>query len=121
MRTLNYHNSNCTRFVPELLRSVVAPLQPRFDLIVYLTADVKVRAERLSVRKNEDPGNCDELDNMVYKNPAAFVALDKGLERVVKDHSRGTPVLTIDTTHMAKHEVLDRVWEAVERVLAARE
>ncbi len=101
------------------MRDVAAPLQPRFDLVVYLTADVKVRAERLTERMKDDPQKCGELDKMVINAPAKFVELDASLQRLVEEHS--TCVLVVNTTNMSEQEVLDKVWANVQEVIAQHE
>ena len=107
LRTLAYNRFAGTPLIQQLVADA-GKEQPAFDLVIFLTADIAVRAARLKQREAEKPGENDALDAMVVTNPAGFLRLEEELRAAVREFNK--VVVEIDTTALGKDQVIEAAW-----------
>jgi hypothetical protein len=117
-RTLSFHGSMNTPDIPALLRSSCASAQPVFDAVIYITADIPARVQRLHSRAVESPGQNDHNDEQVETNPDRFMAMDERLWGAVRE--RYPEALKLDSSGLDKGQVLALAMAEVSRVMTAR-
>lgn len=110
LRTLAYNTMHEARFIPELIRAS-HQFQPKFDLIIYLTASEKIRRERVLKRAIESEEN-DRADYMPWINPAKLRKNDEILFQQTVEFYPQTK--KIDTTDMSPDEVLQQALQFIE-------
>ena len=116
VRTLAHHTVQGTPDIPAMLRRDAMAF-PRFNIAIFLTADLTVRQERLGQRESDDPGSNDDGDRLVITNPQKFNRLDERLKELCKEFFSAT---CIDTSTLDKNDVLNEVLKQVLPVLDAR-
>jgi len=105
VRTLAHHALQGTPDIPAMLRREALAF-PRFDIAIFLTADLTVRQKRLHQREVDDPGSNDNGDRLVITNPQKFKKLDEQLNQLCKEFFTAT---CIDTSALDKDGVLNEV------------
>lgn len=73
---------------------------PRFDRAIFLTASLEERLRRLHRRSNNDLH-----DQLAFKKPEKFLAIEKRLLELVVEWEKA---MVIDTTEMSKDEVFEQ-------------
>tara|TARA_R110002096_G_scaffold364019_2_gene557096 strand:- start:2343 stop:2987 length:645 start_codon:yes stop_codon:yes gene_type:complete len=113
MRTLAFarfaSNQVATQKLKEAARSF-----PAFDLVIFLTASIDIRRERLAKREREEPGANDAGDAWVNSRPEDFLRLEGELKGVVEKFAH--PVV-IDTTDLDPGTILNLVSQELKRAL----
>lgn len=89
------------------LLEVVITLQPTFDLVIYLTADIESRKKRVLEREHQVPGENDKSDYLAHFDPELLVRNDKALLEAAKRYCGRVDV--VDTSILTKGEVLSEV------------
>jgi thymidylate kinase len=105
LRTLAYHTLHGTPGVPDLLREA-APSFPRFDVAVFLTADLAERRRRLAQREREQPGSNDANDHLVVRDPEGYLGLERALRALAIGYFRA---MTVQTTALSQEAVVDQM------------
>lgn len=101
-RTLAFNKvRNNENFLPLLDR--VANLQPKFDLVLYLTASIEVRKKRVNQREIEKVMENDHSDYLVYSNPELFNKNDEILLLTVQNYCDNVEI--IDTSELSQENV----------------
>jgi thymidylate kinase len=114
LRTLAYHETKGTRWVPELLQAT-RHLQPTFDLTFYLTASIESRKARVIQRELEKPGENDAADYLSHVDPERLMRHDMKLLTVTR---RIYPdVHLVDTTTLCPDEVFSTVYPQIKALL----
>ena len=111
MRTLAHHTFHETPRIPELLRAAAASF-PRFDVAIFLTADLVERRRRLEQRECEHPGSNDANDHLVINDPDCYLGLEKVLQRLAAGLATAR---TVQTTGVPEAALVHRVWELLFR------
>jgi len=110
LRTLAYNTMYETRFIPELV-SACHQFQPKFDIVIYLTASDKARRERVLKRALESEEN-DTADYLSWINPTKLRKNDEILfEQTIKFYPQ---TRKIDTTDMSPDQVLQKALHLIE-------
>lgn len=102
MRTLAFNSVRENNVYLPLLIDTAAT-QPVFDLVIYLTASIKVRQQRIKHRESAQRGENDHSDYLVYTNPELFKRNDEALYDVAVKYCAA--VETIDTSDLSTPEV----------------
>lgn len=110
LRTSAYHSLHNTRWIPEFLKNI-SIYQPKFDVVIYLTASSKVRRQRVLQREIES-GENDKADYMAWFNPEKVekhdrLLLEKTLEYYPHAHK-------IDTSNISAQQVKGKVLELIQ-------
>ncbi len=105
LRTLAYNILYNTRFIPDLVKTCQI-LQPKFDLVIYLTASNEERRKRVFKRSQESQEN-DMADYLSWLNPEKLKKNDDILfEETLAIYPE---TKKIDTTNMSEDAVLKEV------------
>jgi thymidylate kinase len=105
LRTIAYHSLHNTRWIPQFVDEISAD-QPKFDVVIYLTASTEIRRQRVLKREAETEEN-DKADYMSWFYPEKVKKHDQLLWNMTKKyypHAR-----KIDTTKLSAKEVQDQV------------
>lgn len=113
LRTISYHLLNDTRWIAGFVKEI-SIYQPKFDVVVYLTASTQLRRERVLQREKES-GENDKADYMSWFNPVQVEKHDKLLfEQTLEYYPHA---YKIDTTNMTADQVCDHVLELIKEKL----
>lgn len=105
LRTLAYHTLNNTRWIPTLVRTC-SVYQPNFNAVLYLTAGLEARKERVLQREREQPEENDPADYLAYSEPGKVQRHDNLLMEITLEAYPQAQIL--DTSGMTPTEVLER-------------
>jgi len=93
LRTLAYHTWKGTPAIPDQL-SGAAGCFPRFDVVVFLTAEIGERRRRLAQRERDQPGSNDANDHLVQSDPQGYSRLEQLLWQLTHVYTKATRVET---------------------------
>jgi thymidylate kinase len=114
LRTLAYHTMHQTRWIPEFVQ-ICSSFQPKFDVVIYLTASSEVRKLRVLKREKETQEN-DKDDYLSWFHPERAAQHDRLLMEKTLEHF--PHAFVIDTTYLSAEEVFQKAWIYIEDVLS---
>jgi thymidylate kinase len=108
LRTVSHHSMHGTPVVPELAE-VLFDAHPKFGTVIYLTADIEVRKQRVLEREARCPGTNTPGDYMSHTDPNFVIRHDRRLLGITR---RFYPdVCVIDTSSMSGEETIEAGWK----------
>ena len=118
LRTFAFHQVDDTEVggyrISELLEQSIGEQRcfPEFDLVLFLTASLEVRRERLKKRKLEAPDQCDEDDENINKKVEFF---QQNEERLLSWANRYFPhaLVHVDTDILSVDKMREWVWQKI--------
>lgn len=109
LRSLAYHTVARTPFVVDAMTAML-PRHPRFTCSIVLTASLEVRRQRLESRRLQQPEEIAPDDLAILRSPDHFLAMEKSLIRLAREHFGA---VVIDTSEMTAPAVVQTILGAI--------
>lgn len=110
LRTVSHHSMHGTPVVPELAEALF-DAHPKFGTVIYLTANIEVRKQRVIEREARRPGTNTPGDYMSHTDPDFVIRHDRKLLDIT--YGFYPDVCVIDTSSMSDKETIEAGWKMI--------
>lgn len=111
LRTISYHTMQRTPIIPSLADALFEA-HPIFGTVIYLTASMEVRRQRIMTRESTNPGMNTPGDFLSFVNPDFVAEHDRKLIEITRNFYPWVKV--IDTTDSTPEDTSDVGWRILQ-------